>query len=87
MFLVFVVAIGALVGTQIADLLQDSETYITDTVNTINDTFGTNLNAQEVIDDFNDPNGAVQRVHPRPAGQRRQPVGRRPRAGCCSCCR
>jgi predicted PurR-regulated permease PerM len=59
-FLVFVVAIGALVGTQIAELLQDSEKYITDTVNTINDTFGTNLNAQEVIDEFNDPDGAVQ---------------------------
>ena len=59
-FLVFVVAIGALVGTQLAELLQDSETYITDTVNTINDTFGTNLNAQEVIDEFNDPDGAVQ---------------------------
>ena len=26
----------------------------------INDTFGTNLDAQEVIDDFNDPDGAVQ---------------------------
>ena len=39
---------------------QDSETYITDTVDTINDTFGTNLDAQEVIDDFNDPDGAVQ---------------------------
>ncbi|MGH9271089.1 MAG: AI-2E family transporter, partial [Ilumatobacteraceae bacterium] len=59
-FLVFVVAIGALVGTQIAELLADSETYIRDTVSTINETFGTNLNAQEVIDDFNDPNGAVQ---------------------------
>lgn len=59
-FLVFVVAIGALVGTQLAELLQDSETYITDTVNTINDTFGTNLDAQEVIAEFNDPNGAVQ---------------------------
>jgi predicted PurR-regulated permease PerM len=60
-FLVFVVAIGALVGTQIAELLADSERYITRTVNAINDTFGTNLNAQEVIDEFNDPNGAVQR--------------------------
>ncbi len=60
MFLVFVGAIGTLVGSQIADLLQDSETYISDSVDTINDTFGTNLDAQEVIDDFNDPNGAVQ---------------------------
>lgn len=59
-FLVFVGAIGTLVGSQIADLLQDSETYIADTVNTINDTFGTNLDAQQVIDDFNDPEGAVQ---------------------------
>ena len=60
MFLVFVVAIGTLVGTQIADLLENSETYIRDTVSTINDTFGTNLDAEEIIEDFNDPDGAVQ---------------------------
>ena len=60
MFLVFVAAIGTLVGSQIADLLSNSEQYITDTVDTINDTFGTNLDAQEVIEDFNDPDGAVQ---------------------------
>jgi predicted PurR-regulated permease PerM len=59
-FLIFVVAIGTLVFSQVADLLDNSEQYITDTVNTINDTFGTNLDAQEVIADFNDPNGAVQ---------------------------
>jgi predicted PurR-regulated permease PerM len=59
-FLLFVGAIGTLVGTQIADLLQDSETYITDTVDAINDALGTNLDAQAVIDDFNDPDGAVQ---------------------------
>src|SRR5215207_5727386 len=57
---VFVAAIGTLVFSQVADLLDNSETYITDTVNTINDTFGTNLDAQEVIADFNDPDGAVQ---------------------------
>jgi len=60
MFLVFVVAIGTLVGSQVADLLTNSEDYITDTVNTINDTFGTNIDAAEIIDDFNDPNGSVQ---------------------------
>ncbi len=60
MFLVFIGAIGTLVGAQIADLLQDSETYISDTVDTLNDTFGTNLDAQAVIDDFNDPDGPVQ---------------------------
>ena len=59
-FLLFVVAIGTLVFSQVADLLENSEQYITDTVNTINDTFGTNLDAQEVIEDFNDPDGAVQ---------------------------
>jgi predicted PurR-regulated permease PerM len=60
MFLVFVVAIGTLVGTQIAELLTNSETYISDTVKTVNDTFGTNIDAAEIIDDFNDPDGAVQ---------------------------
>ena len=60
MFLVFVGAIGTLIGSQVADVLQDSESYISDTVTTINDTFGTHLDAQEVIDDFNDPDGAVQ---------------------------
>jgi predicted PurR-regulated permease PerM len=57
---VFVGAIGTLVGTQIADLLQNSEEYITDSVDAINDTFGTELDPQEVIDEFNDPDGPVQ---------------------------
>ena len=59
-FLIFIGAIGTLVGSQVADLLTNSETYITDTVKTINDTFGANIDAAEIIDDFNDPNGAVQ---------------------------
>ncbi|NNE11212.1 MAG: AI-2E family transporter, partial [Ilumatobacter sp.] len=58
---VFVGAIGTLVGTQIADLLQNSETYIRDTVDTINDTFGTSLDPQEVVDEFNREDGPVQR--------------------------
>lgn len=58
---VFVGAIGTLVGTQIADLLQNSETYIRDTVDTINDTFGTELDPQEVVDEFNRDDGPVQR--------------------------
>jgi predicted PurR-regulated permease PerM len=56
----FIGAIGTLVGTQIADLLQNSERYITDTVDNINSTFGTELDAQDVIDEFNDPDGRVQ---------------------------
>ncbi len=57
---VFVGAIGTLVGTQVADLLQNSETYIRDTVDTINDTFGTELDPQEVVDEFNRDDGPVQ---------------------------
>jgi predicted PurR-regulated permease PerM len=60
LFLLFVIAIGTLVASQIADLLSNSEQYITDTVKTINDTFGTNLDASSIIEDFNDPNGNVQ---------------------------
>jgi predicted PurR-regulated permease PerM len=59
-FLVFIGAVGTLVGTQIADLLSDSEIYITDTVNFLNDNFGTNIDPQDVIDDFNRPDGPVQ---------------------------
>ena len=60
-FLVFVVAIGALVGQQIADLLGDSETYVNRTVTFLNDTFGSHINASQVIESINDPNGPVQR--------------------------
>jgi predicted PurR-regulated permease PerM len=59
--LVFIGAIGTLVGTQIAELLSNSETYITDTVDFINDTFDTSIDPQDVIAEFNDPEGAVQR--------------------------
>jgi predicted PurR-regulated permease PerM len=59
-FLVFVGAVGTLVGTQVADLLQQSDRYITDTVGFINDNFGTNIDPQDVIDEFEDPNGRVQ---------------------------
>jgi predicted PurR-regulated permease PerM len=60
LFVLFVAAIGTLVASQIADLLSNSEQYITDTVKTINDTFGTNLDASSIIEDFNDEDGAVQ---------------------------
>ncbi len=60
-FLVFVVAISALVGQQIAELLGNSEKYVNRTVNFINDTFGAHINAQQVIDEINREDGAVQR--------------------------
>ena len=42
-FLVFVAAIGTLVGSQVAELLQNSEQYITDTVDFLNDTFDASI--------------------------------------------
>ena len=59
-FLIFAGAVGTLVGTQIADLLAESDAYITDTVNFLNDNFGTNIDPQDVIKEFNDPDGRVQ---------------------------
>lgn len=61
MLVVFMAAIGALVGQQIADLLGDSETYVNRTVNFLNDNFGTQIDAGQVISSLQDPNGAVQR--------------------------
>jgi predicted PurR-regulated permease PerM len=58
---VFMVAIGALVGQQIADLLGDSETYVNRTVDFLNDNFGTQIDAGQVVASLQDPNGSVQR--------------------------
>lgn len=59
-FIVFAIAIGTLVGSQIAELLTNTERYIGDTVDFLNDAFGLNINARRVIDRFNDPEGPVQ---------------------------
>ena len=59
-FLIFAGAVGTLVGTQVADLLSESDAYITDVVKFLNDNFGTNIDPQDVIDEFNDPDGRVQ---------------------------
>jgi predicted PurR-regulated permease PerM len=60
-FLIFVAAIGTLVGQQIATLLGDSEKYVNRTVDFINDNFDTHINASQVIASINDPDGAVQK--------------------------
>lgn len=57
---VFVVAIGTLVASQIADLLRNSETYVTDTVDWLNDTFDTNIDPADVIAEIQDPDGRIQ---------------------------
>lgn len=56
----FLGAIGTLIGSQIADLLNNTETYIRDTVRWLNDTFGFNIDPQQAIDSFQDPDGPVQ---------------------------
>lgn len=61
LLVVFMAAIGALVGQQIADLLGDSETYVNRTVTFLNDNFGTQIDAGQVITSLQDPNGSVQR--------------------------
>lgn len=60
LFISFAAALGTLVGTQVADLLSESDAYITDTVKFINDTVGTEIDPQDVIFEFNDPDGRVQ---------------------------
>jgi predicted PurR-regulated permease PerM len=60
-FIIFVAAIGTLVGQQIATLLGDSEKYVNRTVNFINDNFDTHINPSQVIASINDENGAVQK--------------------------
>lgn len=57
---VFVGAVGAQVGQQLADLLSDSEKYVTRTVDFLNDNLGTNIDASAVIAEIDDPNGSVQ---------------------------
>lgn len=60
-FLAFLVAIGALVGQQIADLLGNSEKYVNNTVRFLNDNFGTHISTEKVVASINDPDGAVQK--------------------------
>lgn len=60
-FIVFIVTVAALVGQQIADLLQNSEDYVTRFVNFANANFGTHIDATSAIAEIQDPNGAVQR--------------------------
>jgi predicted PurR-regulated permease PerM len=56
----FLVTVGAVVGRQVADLLSNSQTYVSDVVDFLNNTFDTNIDADDVNDRINDPNGPVQ---------------------------
>jgi predicted PurR-regulated permease PerM len=60
LFVIFLVAIGTLVASQIADVLRNSEFYVNRVVDFLNDTFDTNIDPAEVIADIQDPNGRIQ---------------------------
>ena len=56
----FVAVMGALVADQASELSDNRDGYVTDVVSFLNDNFGTNLDADEVIDSLDDPNGPVR---------------------------
>ncbi len=58
---VFLGAVGTLVGSQIADVLKNSEMYVNDTVDFVNSTFNTNIDPAEVNASIADPDGSVQK--------------------------
>lgn len=57
----FVGAVGTIVGQQLADVLENSEQYVDDTVKILNDTFGFQIDAASVNERISDPKGPVQR--------------------------
>jgi predicted PurR-regulated permease PerM len=56
----FFAAIGTLVAGQVADLLRNSETYVTRVVDFVNDSFDARIDAARVIESIQDPNGPIQ---------------------------
>jgi predicted PurR-regulated permease PerM len=56
----FVAVMGALVADQAGELADNRDGYVTDVVAFINDNFGTSIDADEVIDSLDDPNGPVR---------------------------
>jgi predicted PurR-regulated permease PerM len=57
---IFVGLVGTLVGRQVADVLQNSEQYVSKSVKFLNDNFNTHIDPAEVNDKIADPNGPVQ---------------------------
>ena len=58
---VFLGAVGTLVGSQLADVLKNSEMYVNDTVDFVNDTFNANIDPAELNASIADPKGPVQK--------------------------
>ena len=78
-FVLFVVAIGTLVASQVADLLSNSEEYIRDTVQVPQRHVRREPRRPGGHRRLQRPQRAGAGVHPRPAGQRRAALGGRPR--------
>ena len=58
--ILFIGAIGTLVGSQVADVLTNSKTYVNDTVDFVNSTFNTHIDPAEVNASIAKPDGPVQ---------------------------
>jgi predicted PurR-regulated permease PerM len=52
--------VGSLVGSQVADVLRNSDRYVTESVDFLNGNFGTKIDPAEVNDAITDPDGPVQ---------------------------
>jgi len=52
--------VGSLVGSQVADVLRNSDRYVSESVDFLNDNFGTKIDPAEVNDSITDPDGPVQ---------------------------
>ena len=66
---VFLGAVGTLVGNQVADVLKNSEMYVSDTVDFVNSTFNANIDPAEVNASIADPTGPVQKFIKRQQGK------------------
>ena len=56
----FIAVMGALVADQANELTENRDDYVTDVVAFLNDNFGANLEAAEIIDSIDDPQGPVR---------------------------
>lgn len=52
--------VGSLVGSQVADVLRNSDRYVSESVDFLNRNFGSKIDPAEVNDSITDPNGPVQ---------------------------
>ncbi|MFZ8966841.1 MAG: AI-2E family transporter, partial [Ilumatobacteraceae bacterium] len=56
----FVAVMGTLVADQANELSENRDQYVSDVVEFLNDNFGANLDAAEIIESIDDPNGPVR---------------------------